>query len=95
MQRGQAVHRVLHATENVPEQRVLWQSGEDPRGDNPWNKQRLRNEFAMADFFDAAPEGMNESWAKTIFDGCMVASRDGKLFDPTTIPAPPAKAFGV
>ena len=88
MRANAAVHRVLHATEAAPEARNLWESAEDPAEDNPWNKQRLRNEFAMSDFFDDAPVGMDDAWAKAIFDSCQEASRAGRAFDPATIPAP-------
>ncbi|HEX9228924.1 MAG TPA: hypothetical protein VF885_20165 [Arthrobacter sp.] len=88
MKANSAVHRVLHATAATEEARNLWDSEADPREDNPWNKQRLRNEFAMSDFFDEAPEGMDDAWARVIFDACQAASRDGKPFDPASVPAP-------
>lgn len=89
MRANAAIHRIFDATEATPEEQVfVWGSAEDTAGDNPWNEQRLRNEFAMSDFFDEAPEGMDDAWARVIFDACQTASRDGKPFDPSTIPAP-------
>ncbi|QOD05938.1 hypothetical protein [Pseudarthrobacter sp. BIM B-2242] len=87
MRENAAIHRVLKATEATPEQTFIWGSPEDPNEDNPWNKQRLRNDFAMEDFFAQTP-GMTEDWAKLIYDACQVVSRDGKVFDPASIPAP-------
>lgn len=89
MKANSAIQRVLLGTETTPGQWNLWESKEDPVGDNPWNKQRLRNEFAMEDFFEAA-HGMNEAWAHRIFDACTEASRLGRAFDPTSIPSNPA-----
>lgn len=88
MKANSTIHRVLAATATTEEVRNLWDSAADPRTDNPWNEQRLHNEFAMSDFFDEAPEGMDDAWAKTIFAACQEASRDGKVFDPATVPAP-------
>lgn len=82
------IDRVLHATATTPVASNPWGSPEDPREDNPWNRQRLRNEFAMSDFFDAAPEGMDDAWARAIFDACQAASLAGKPFDPASVPAP-------
>lgn len=82
------IARVLHATATTPLASNAWGSPADPREDNPWNRQRLRNEFAMNDFLDQAPEAMDETWAKAIFDACQAASRDGKPFDPASVPAP-------
>lgn len=87
MRDNAAIHRVLLGTETTPGQFNVWGSPEDPQEDNPWNKQRLRNEWAMTDFFDGAPAGMNQDWAAAIFDACQVASREGKAFDPASIPA--------
>lgn len=87
MRENATIHRVLTATEATPEQTVIWGSPEDPQDDNPWNKQRLRNDFAMEDFFEKAP-GMTQEWAKLIFDACQAASRAGKIFDPAAVPAP-------
>lgn len=86
MRENAAIHRVLKATEATPEQTFIWGSPEDPQDDNPWNKQRLRNDFAMEDYFESTP-GMTQDWAKLIYDACQVASRDGKIFDPASIPA--------
>jgi hypothetical protein len=90
MKANSAIHRVLLGTGATPGQWNLWGSEADPREDNPWNKQRLRNEFAMDDFFDAAPDGMTQEWAKLIFDACQAASHEGKVFDPASVPAPVA-----
>lgn len=87
MRENAAIHRVLKATEATPEQTFIWGSAEDPREDNPWNRQRLRNDFIMEGFFESTP-GMRQDWAKLIYEACQVASRDGKAFDPATIPAP-------
>lgn len=91
MKANAAIHRVLHPTEATPAARNLWDSPEDPREDNPWNKQRLRNEFAMSDYFDEAPQGMDDTWARAIFDACQAASRKGEAFDPASVPAPAAQ----
>lgn len=90
MQTNSAVHRIFEATEEIPEQTFIWGSAEDPATDNNWNRQRLRNEFAMEDYLEAA-EGMTEEWATLIFAACNEASRAGKAFNPTSIPAPPKK----
>lgn len=82
-----AIHRVLAGTEATPAQRTIWRSTEDPAGDTPWNEQRLHNEAAMERFAEATP-AMTEDWFKLIFEACQEASRDGKVFDPATIPAP-------
>ncbi|MBG0738724.1 hypothetical protein IV500_04735 [Paeniglutamicibacter antarcticus] len=87
MRANSAIYRVLEATEATLEQRNLWRSTEDPCGDNPWNKQRLRNEFAMEDYFEAVT-AMTQEWAELIYDACNEASRAGKAFDPASIPAP-------
>jgi hypothetical protein len=89
MRENAAIHRVLKATEATPEQTFIWGSQEDPKDDNPWNKLRLRNDFAMEDYFESTPN-MTQAWAKLIFEACQVASRDGKVFDPASIPAPAA-----
>lgn len=86
MQKNSAIHRVFQATEEIPEQTFVWGSDEDPAADNNWNRQRLRNEFAMEDYLEST-EGMNQEWAKLIFDACTTASRDGKAFDPASVPA--------
>ncbi|ACL42321.1 hypothetical protein Achl_4370 (plasmid) [Pseudarthrobacter chlorophenolicus A6] len=86
MRENAAIHRILQATEATAEQTFIWGSTEDPKDDNPWNKQRLRNEFVMEDFFEKTT-GMTQARAKLIFDACQAASRDGKVFDPATISA--------
>lgn len=92
MKTNAVIDRVLHATAASAVASNRWGSPEDPQDDNPWNKQRLRNEWAMTDFFDDAPAGMTEDWAQLIFDACHVASQEGKVFDPASIPAPAAAA---
>lgn len=87
MRANAAIHRVLKATEATPEQTFLWGSPEDPNEDNPWNKQRLRNDFVMEDCFEATPS-MSQEWAKLIYDACQEASRAGKAFNPASISAP-------
>lgn len=87
MKANSAVHRVLHATADTLETRNVWESDADPAEDNPKNKQRLRNGFAMEDYLDAT-EGMTPEWAGLIFAACDEASQAGKAFDPATIPAP-------
>lgn len=87
MKANSAIHRVLYPTDAVPEQRNLWGSTADPREDNPWNRQRLRNEFAMDDFLNATA-GMTQEWARAVFTACQEASRAGRAFDPATVPAP-------
>lgn len=88
MQANAAIHRVFQATGEIPEQTFVWGSAEDPAADNNWNRQRLRNEFAMEDYLEAA-EGMNQEWASRVFAACSDASRAGKSFDPATVPASP------
>jgi hypothetical protein len=87
MQANSAIHRVFQATEEIPEQTFVWGSAEDPATDNPWNRQRLRNEFAMEEYLEAA-EDMTQKCAGLIFAACTEASRAGKVFDPASIPAP-------
>lgn len=87
MRENSAIHRVLLGTEATPGQFNLWGSPDDPQDDNPWNQQRLRNDFAMEHYFESTP-GMAQDWAKLIFDACQVASREGKVFDPAAVPAP-------
>lgn len=91
MKANALIDRVLHATAATPMASNHWGSPEDPVEGNLWNKQRLSNEFAMSDFFDEAPAGMNDAWARAIFDACQAASRDGKAFDPASVPAPAAQ----
>lgn len=88
MTANSAINRVLEPTKATAEQRNIWHSDDDPREDNPWNRQRLRNEFAMTGFFDQAPEGMDDAWAKAIFEACQAASREGMPFDPAAVPNP-------
>lgn len=90
MRDNSAIHRVFQATEEIPEQTFVWGSAEDPATDNNWNRQRLRNEFAMEDYLEAT-EGMTQEWAGLIFAACNEASRAGKAFDAATIPAPAKK----
>lgn len=87
MRSNAAIHRVLHPTETTPEQRNLWGSPADPEGDNPQNILRLRNEDVMEAFAETAP-GMNSEWFSRVFAACTDASRDGRVFDPATVPAP-------
>lgn len=83
-----AIHRVLHATAATEESRNLWDSDDDPAEDNPKNKQRLRNEFAMETFLETT-QGMTQERAGRIFKACHEASREGKVFEPLNIPANP------
>lgn len=85
MQENGSVHRVLHATDETPEQLLLWGSDEDPGTDNPWNEQRLRNDLAMAEFAESTP-GMTEEWSGRIYATCQEASRYGKTFNPAEVP---------
>lgn len=85
IQAGEAIHRVLHPAGEIPGQTVPWLSDEDPGGDNPWNKQRLRNEWALLGYFEGNP-GIGESQAKLVYDACQEASRTGAAFDPATVP---------
>lgn len=87
MQANSAIHRVFEAIEEIPEQAFIWGSAEDPATDNNWNRRRLRNEFAMEDYLEAA-EGMTREWAGLIFAACTEASRAGRIFDPASVPAP-------
>lgn len=87
MRENAAIHRVLKATEDTPEQTFIWGSPEDPRDDNPWNKQRLQNDVSMEEFLEKTP-GMTQAWASLIFDACQVASETGRAFDPAAVPSP-------
>ncbi|MET4143972.1 hypothetical protein [Arthrobacter sp. UYCo732] len=87
MKANSAIHRVLDGTQAIPGQRNFWESEADPQEDNPWNKQRLRNEFAMEHFCEST-EGMTQEWAGQIYEACQIASRTGKTFDPASISAP-------
>lgn len=87
MKANAVVDRVLHATEATPVASNAWGSSDDPKEDNPWNRQRLRNEFAMNDFLDAHRDVMHGAWASRIFESCMEASRRGMIFDPAAVSA--------
>lgn len=87
MQANSAIHRIFEAIEEIPAQAFIWGSAEDPATDNNWNRRRLRNEFAMEDYIEAA-DGMTQEWAGLIFAACTEASRAGKIFDPASVPAP-------
>lgn len=86
MRERQAIHRVLHATHDTPRQRHVWRSETDTDRDNPLNRQRLRNELAMCQFFDDTDEMTNE-WSMRIFDACNEASSKGQPFDPAAVSA--------
>ena len=87
MKASSSIYRVLHATAATPEARNFWDSAADPAEDNPKNKQRLRNDFAMEDYLETA-EGMTQEWASLVFEACYAASHAGEVFDPASVPAP-------
>jgi hypothetical protein len=86
MKTNAVIDRVLHATAAAPVVSNLWGSPEDPCEDNPWNKQRLRNEWALMDCYENML-GMNEEWAGRLYAECQEASRDGRAFNPASVPA--------
>jgi hypothetical protein len=87
MRSNAAIHRVLKATEAVPEQTFIWGSAEDPDEDNAWNKLRLSNDFAMEAHWETADD-MTQERAKHIYDAGQEASRAGMAFNPAATPAP-------
>lgn len=86
IQDGNAVNRVLHATNSTPTQRNRWLSEDDPDFDNPKNELRLRNESKMNVYIESTP-GMSTEWATRIFEACEIASHKGDEFNPSLIPA--------
>lgn len=81
---SRVIARVLHRTQNDPEQRYAFNSDEDPAGDNPKNELRLNNEFAMERYCESQ-YGMTEEWSHKIYEACSEASKEGREFYPADI----------
>ncbi|MCC3292878.1 hypothetical protein [Arthrobacter sp. zg-Y1110] len=81
MAERQAIHRVLDATEQTPEQTLVWGSdAEQAISDTPMNALRLANMYRL----EAVEEmpGMTVEKYHEAFRACAAASAAGRVFSP-------------
>lgn len=79
MAERQAIHRILDATEQIPEQTLIWGSAEEQAvSDTPMNALRLANMYRL----EAAEEipGMTVEKYNDLFQACAAASTAGREF---------------
>lgn len=81
MAERQAIHRVLDATEQIPEQTLIWGSTEEQAiGDTPMNQLRLANLYRL-EAAEQMPGMTVEKWHQ-LFKASAAASAAGRVFTP-------------
>lgn len=91
MKSSSAIHRVVHATEEVPGRQVIWGSAEDT-GDNPKNDLRLANERRLEEFLEQNGKHLEESQVRALLNSCNWHSGKGLNYNPAAGRPQPAPA---